>query len=144
MHGLLSSQAALLAVFEQCPETHVSIVQSIPSEHSASIWHWDGDDDGARLTAGVLLGREDGASLNGEEGADVGSKLTDGTAVGTPEAFPLSACKTLGNELGPLLGLPLGEEDGFADKEGALVGPWLGFAEDVRDSPVNFDGASLG
>ena len=119
-----------MAVFVQYPETHASIVQSIPSEHSASIWHWEGDDDGARLTVGVLLGREDGSSLGGEEGAEVGSKLSDGATVGTPEDFPFPACKTLGNEVGPLLGLSLGGEDGFADKEGALVGPWLGLAEE--------------
>jgi len=119
-----------LAVFVQYPETHASIVQSIPSEHSASIWHWEGDDDGARLTVGVLFGREDESSLGGEEGADVGSKLSDGAAVGAPEGFPLPASKTLGNEVDLLLGLPLGGEDGFADKEGALVGPWLGLAEE--------------
>jgi hypothetical protein len=63
VQGLLSLQAVLLAVFKQYPETQVSIVQSIPSEHSASSWHCVGGADGEKLVVGPTLGETDGELL---------------------------------------------------------------------------------
>ena len=63
IEGSASLQAVLLAVFEQNPAIHSSIVQSIPSEHSVSFWHCDGGADGERLVVGAMLGDPEGVSL---------------------------------------------------------------------------------